>query len=212
MSLSLSSGVVMSFMVELIDVTPDKVKSTLQDVSTRARTETACNINQVFNEEIVNEVMVVCLTEGTGLKRDFMLAAFDGGFISDEYVYIFADTKSKGFEIPLLGGTEKFVWNDSSIPPDGRDDDAKEAFKNMMGTGGVAENYSVFGNELISRMSEPPFLCTTDCADDIYKYRIKIRKILKVEFEYFYNVQDVYDKRTYLTSFITFFTLTQPVV
>lgn len=40
----------------------------------------------------------------------------------------------------------------------------------MMGQGTVAENYSIFGNEVIERMNDPPFACTTDCSQSIYRY------------------------------------------
>ncbi|PIO66752.1 hypothetical protein TELCIR_11523, partial [Teladorsagia circumcincta] len=54
-------------------------------------------------------LIVVCLKEGNGYKRDFILAAKDG-------------------VVPLGGGKERRIWEDIRPQKDGRDEEARMAF------------------------------------------------------------------------------------
>ncbi|KAL6727086.1 hypothetical protein Aduo_008998 [Ancylostoma duodenale] len=113
-------------------------------------------------------VVVTCLAEGYGYKRALLLTALDAGYLNDEYVYIFADPNANGFFVPLAGGGTRPVWVDPKTPGDGRDAEAFEAFLQVMAVStktidGSNGTYANFSTEVVSRMKDPPFLCTTAC-------------------------------------------------
>ncbi|GMT23962.1 hypothetical protein PFISCL1PPCAC_28592, partial [Pristionchus fissidentatus] len=110
-------------------------------------------------------IFAVCLSEELGLKRDFMLSLTDAGMINDEYVIIFVDTRTRGF-VTVRDGITKDVWFDRDDRGDGRDEEAKRAFQRVFLLTDVRKmnvNYTRFGEEVIERMKEPPFSCTTEC-------------------------------------------------
>ena len=93
--------------------------------------------------------------------------------------------------MPVEGGKEIYVWETSNETQSPSElEQSKQVFRNaiflvdvylliktaektnfqMMGQGTVADNYSAFGNEVIQRMRDPPFSCTSDCADNNYHY------------------------------------------
>ncbi|KJH39943.1 hypothetical protein DICVIV_14149 [Dictyocaulus viviparus] len=149
-------GVTITLTVKLRDITPDEIIRALGNVSTRSR------------------IVVVCLADGYDYERTFILAAKDGGYMNNEYVYIFSDTKSKGFYNPVLGGPDKPLWEDMKTPSDGRDKEALLAFEkamiisNHMGAGASSDDFSDFKNEVIARMKDPPFSCTDECTGAVY--------------------------------------------
>ncbi|KAF8372518.1 hypothetical protein PRIPAC_78947, partial [Pristionchus pacificus] len=107
--------------------------------------------------------------EELGLKRDFLLSLTDAGMLNDEYVFIFVDTRTRGF-VTVRDGITMDVWVDRDERGDGRDEEAKAAFQRVfllsdltssISSSGV--NYTRFGEEVIERMNEPPFNCTTEC-------------------------------------------------
>ncbi|WKY12616.1 hypothetical protein Q1695_003872 [Nippostrongylus brasiliensis] len=89
-------------------------RTALQDVSGKARGAVS--------------VIVVCLSKNAN-KRTFILTAKDENRLTDDYVYIFADLPSKFIKSIDLKNETEYVWEDQSNPPDGRDEEASEAFK-----------------------------------------------------------------------------------
>ncbi|KAJ1352399.1 hypothetical protein KIN20_008725 [Parelaphostrongylus tenuis] len=149
---SVTNDVIINVIVEMKNLTFQGITQALGDVSSRAR------------------------TEGYGFKRRFVLAAKDAGYLNEEYLYIFADTKSKGFQIPLFGGRQRLIWEDIEATKDGRDEEAKMAFgqtlvvSDHMGSGGPDRDQDSFSKEIISRMKDAPFNCVDDCNKTEYSY------------------------------------------
>ncbi|PAV89503.1 hypothetical protein WR25_06164 [Diploscapter pachys] len=147
----------LAYSLELIDLSTDPLTTALQSVISRGR------------------IFVMC-TADDSVRLRIMAMISDLGMDTNEYVYIFADTRSKGFS-SLQGGKEIYVWETSNETQSASElEQSKKVFRNaifvidMMGQGTVAENYSVFGNEVIERMNEPPFSCNADCSQSVYRY------------------------------------------
>ncbi|CAI2353557.1 unnamed protein product [Caenorhabditis sp. 36 PRJEB53466] len=173
--------IILSYSLQVTDISTSGMVSALKKIQSRGR------------------IIVTCMKDGIGLRRKWVLAAEEAEMIGDEYVYIFADIKSKGYYVPLLGGGERPSW----IPSSGSDENdtrALKAFKksificDMMGQGSIATNYTVFGAEVISRMKEAPYYCITECEganfsvaatyagqlhDSVYAYGVALDKMLK---------------------------------
>ncbi|KAJ1358082.1 hypothetical protein KIN20_016392 [Parelaphostrongylus tenuis] len=105
-----TNDIIITLNIEIKKIVPNDITEALKQVTLQAR------------------IVVVCLAEGYGNKRMFILTAKDAGFLNKEYVYLFADTKSKGFSVPLAGGKQRLIWKDIKTPKDGRDEEAMMAF------------------------------------------------------------------------------------
>ncbi|KAK6023876.1 hypothetical protein OSTOST_10326, partial [Ostertagia ostertagi] len=104
------STVAINYVGHLPDISFESVKRTMEQIKERAR------------------IIVFCVPDVS--IRDFMLNLMDGGYMTNEYVFISANVKSKGFTVPEVGGKERYLWEDTERN-DGRDDEAKEAFMHL---------------------------------------------------------------------------------
>ncbi|CAI5451737.1 unnamed protein product [Caenorhabditis angaria] len=175
--------ITLSYTIQVTDISNSGMVAALKKISEKGR------------------IIVTCMKDGIGLRRKWLLAAEEAKMIDDEYVYVFADIKSKGFVIPSAGGEFRNAW----VAASGVDENvtrALSAFRktificDMMGQGAIAENYTVFSEEVVTRMSEAPFYCTTECSgfnfsvagtyagqlhDAVYAYGVALDKLLKVQ-------------------------------
>ncbi|GMS93596.1 hypothetical protein PENTCL1PPCAC_15771, partial [Pristionchus entomophagus] len=116
-------------------------------------------------------IFTVCLSDSLGIKRDFALSLIDAGMLTNEYVWIFVDPRTRGF-VTLEDGVIMDVWVDRYGRKDGRDADARTAFQRIFILTDLipdGANYTSFGQDVIRRIADPPFNCTTACAAASYK-------------------------------------------
>ncbi|KAJ1364591.1 hypothetical protein KIN20_024713 [Parelaphostrongylus tenuis] len=117
-------------------------------------------------ERTIASFVVACLGEGTDYKRKFMLAALDAGYLNSEFVYVIVAPNSKGFTL-AADGLSRSVWEDTNTPGDGRNHDALLAFKTVMIVSSYPAQYDDnaknFSEQVLARMKDPPFFCTTAC-------------------------------------------------
>ncbi|EYB91033.1 hypothetical protein Y032_0211g2199 [Ancylostoma ceylanicum] len=155
-AISMTNGMTINYIGEFVRFNEESILIKLKKMAARAR------------------IVVVCVPEGRGMRRKLLLTIHDGGYLTDEFVYIFADTKSKGFSRPLPGGKVHNYWVDTNIPGDGRDKEALEAFKRVFtlsdhaGAGLTGSNNNNFSEEVIARMKEPPLECVSECQGEKY--------------------------------------------
>ncbi|CAB3397272.1 unnamed protein product [Caenorhabditis bovis] len=103
-----------------------------------------------------------------------MMVAYENGYTTDEYVYLFPGLRSKGYDVLNKDGTTRPPWVQASGPHE-KDEAARKGFMktificDMHGQGQQATNYSAFSEEVISRMRKPPYNCVEECADEIYQ-------------------------------------------
>uniref|UniRef100_A0A0K0FCE6 Guanylate cyclase n=1 Tax=Strongyloides venezuelensis TaxID=75913 RepID=A0A0K0FCE6_STRVS len=108
-------------------------------------------------------VIVVCIDEIDKL-RSFMLAAYDNGMNTSDYVYINCDVDMDIY----INEENKNAMIDYKSPSDGRDEEAISMYKYMFHldfslTGGISSEYNDFRVSMPKLMREPPFYCTTEC-------------------------------------------------
>ncbi|CAI2354407.1 unnamed protein product [Caenorhabditis sp. 36 PRJEB53466] len=175
--------IVLSYTVQIMDLSEEGMLSVLEDVSTRGR------------------IIVPCFHEGNtrGLHRRWMLQASRHGYATDEYVYIFPSLRSKGYAILQPDGSYRYPWTDST-GIQSSDAEAIPAFQrsmfivDMQGQGKISSNYTVFEAEVIRRMADAPYNCSSTCSateyhtaaayaaqlhDSVYLYGMAMDKIMK---------------------------------
>ncbi|UMM35479.1 hypothetical protein L5515_008081 [Caenorhabditis briggsae] len=151
--------IVLSYTIQIMDHSEAGLLAVLKDVSTRGR------------------IIVPCFHEGNtrGLHRRWMLVAARNGFVTDEYVYIIPSLRSKGYAIQQDDGSYRYPWVDSTGPQPS-DHEAIPGFQrsifivDMQGQGKIGSNYSVFEDEVIRRMKQPPYNCTDACSAQEYQH------------------------------------------
>ncbi|CAO4379754.1 unnamed protein product [Caenorhabditis nigoni] len=176
--------IVLSYTVQIMDHSEAGLLAVLKDVSTRGR------------------IIVPCFHEGNtrGLHRRWMLVAARNGFVTDEYVYIIPSLRSEGYAIQQDDGSYRYPWVDST-GPQSSDHEAIPGFQrsifivDMQGQGKIGSNYSVFEDEVIRRMKQPPYNCTDACSaqeyqhaatyagqlhDAVYLYGLAMERVLKI--------------------------------
>ncbi|CAI5453471.1 unnamed protein product [Caenorhabditis angaria] len=181
--LSLNSDVTISFLYQIQTLTMDNIRSAIKIIKERGR------------------IIVTCVASGNGQKKAFMKAAYLENAVGTEYVYIMAETNSKGFRVDDFAGDWHYIYVGSKgIATNWTDEEARDAFQNVLfivdnagQNGEVTNQYKNFSQETIRRIADAPFNCTDDCqsrnfsevssyagqlADAIYGYAIALNRSL----------------------------------
>uniref|UniRef100_A0A0N5BE82 ANF_receptor domain-containing protein n=1 Tax=Strongyloides papillosus TaxID=174720 RepID=A0A0N5BE82_STREA len=129
----------------MVNFSPDNLKKVTDDIKKLTR------------------VIVICMDEIDKL-RSFMLAAYDNGMNTSDYVYINCDVDMDIY----VNEENKNAMVDYKLPPDGRDEEALSMYKWMFhlhfsALGGISSEYNNFRVSMPKLMREPPFNCTTEC-------------------------------------------------
>ncbi|CAB3396880.1 unnamed protein product [Caenorhabditis bovis] len=176
------NDLVILYSIQVTDLSFNGMTEALRKIKTRGR------------------IIVTCMADQKGLRRRWLLSADDLGMMGDDYFYVFVDIKSKGHIIPMVDGTEHFIWNPAS-GPDENSTRSRMTFRkafficDMMGEGSIGANYSAFGEQVLAKMREPPFNCQKECDaanysrvasyagqlhDAVYAYATTVDRKLKV--------------------------------
>uniref|UniRef100_A0A0N5BJK6 ANF_receptor domain-containing protein n=1 Tax=Strongyloides papillosus TaxID=174720 RepID=A0A0N5BJK6_STREA len=129
----------------MVNFSPDNLKKVTDDIKKLTR------------------VIVICMDDLDKL-RSFMLAAYDNGMNTSDYVYINCDVDMDIY----VNEENKNAMIDYKSPPDGRDEEALSMYKWMFHLdfsvlGGMSSEYNNFRVSMPRLMREPPFNCTTEC-------------------------------------------------
>uniref|UniRef100_A0A0N5C5Z5 guanylate cyclase n=1 Tax=Strongyloides papillosus TaxID=174720 RepID=A0A0N5C5Z5_STREA len=129
----------------MVNFSPENLKRVTDDIKKRTR------------------VIIICMGDIDKL-RSFMLAAYDNGMNTSDYVYINCDVDMDIY----VNEENKNAMIDYKSPPDGRDEEAISMYKYMFHldfsvTGGISSEYNNFRITMPKLMREPPFNCTTEC-------------------------------------------------
>uniref|UniRef100_A0A7E4VEA1 Guanylate cyclase n=1 Tax=Panagrellus redivivus TaxID=6233 RepID=A0A7E4VEA1_PANRE len=136
-------------------------------------------------------IIVMCFDEDAQLRR-FALKMKEAGMDTDDYVYLTFDNDVKS----AIGLEDPPFWQDQTVPPDGRDDEAFAIAKKMFvvsddKTASMADNFKIFSAEVMQKMSQWPFFCTTcntgqmagphsaTLHDATYLYLLAVNRVLK---------------------------------
>uniref|UniRef100_A0A1I7U8C7 Guanylate cyclase n=1 Tax=Caenorhabditis tropicalis TaxID=1561998 RepID=A0A1I7U8C7_9PELO len=119
-------------------------------------------------------IIVICVPAGNGSKKTVMQAVAVEDANTSEFVYIMAETNSRGFYVDDFGGEWHYLWEGSANSADGlsveesRQSMSNLLFLNMGMNEEVTPQYLNFSNLVIQMMKDPPFNCVEDCADPKY--------------------------------------------
>ncbi|CDO41085.1 Receptor-type guanylate cyclase gcy-17 [Caenorhabditis elegans] len=146
-------------------------------------------------------IIVACVASGNGSKRTLMQAVALENANNSEYVYIMAETNSRGFVVEEVGGKWHYLWegkfddSDTFSTEDSRTSMANLLFlvDNMGMNNVVTPQYLNFSKNVIEMMKDEPFNCVEDCvgeeyssvakyagqlADAFYAYAVAVNRLL----------------------------------
>uniref|UniRef100_A0A1I7TNY8 Guanylate cyclase n=2 Tax=Caenorhabditis tropicalis TaxID=1561998 RepID=A0A1I7TNY8_9PELO len=122
-------------------------------------------------------IIVACVASGNGSKRTLMQATALENANNSEYVYIMAETNSRGFIVDEVGGKWHYLW-EGTVDNGGGNfsfEESRESMKNLlflvdnMGMNDiVTPQYLNFSMKVINMMKDSPFNCVEDCAGEAY--------------------------------------------
>ncbi|CAI5451735.1 unnamed protein product [Caenorhabditis angaria] len=155
-----SDTITLSYIYQIQNVTMDSLKAGVKAVAAKAR------------------IVVVCFTGGFGYKKAFVASISAAGVATTEFVYIFAEPKSRGFYVDEANGGQHYSWEDTSngFELGMTDEEIQKAFgrvlfivDNMGQPQSQSAQFSNFSNQVILRMKEAPFYCIDDCKNVSYQ-------------------------------------------
>ncbi|CAJ0576859.1 unnamed protein product, partial [Mesorhabditis spiculigera] len=152
---NLDTNFTLTYQVKLASISYSDLKAGLTKMKAKAR------------------IIVMCLEGVT--KRQMLLAAYDNNMTTPDYVYIMMTMRGTGFGVQATANytTEVLengftpIWVDvSNQPPDGRDDQAKQAATRLLvidtaSLVAIGTDPLTFKQEVFSRVKEWPFFCDT---------------------------------------------------
>ncbi|CAJ0564362.1 unnamed protein product, partial [Mesorhabditis spiculigera] len=152
---NLDTNFTLTYQVKLASISYSDLKAGLTKMKAKAR------------------IIVMCLEGVT--KRQMLLAAYDNNMTTPDYVYIMMTMRGTGFGVQATSNytTEVLdngftpIWVDvSNQPPDGRDDQAKQAATRLLvidtaSLVAIGTDPLTFKQEVFSRVKGWPFFCDT---------------------------------------------------
>uniref|UniRef100_A0A8R1DKZ9 Guanylate cyclase n=2 Tax=Caenorhabditis japonica TaxID=281687 RepID=A0A8R1DKZ9_CAEJA len=155
-----NADLTLAYMYQIETITLETLKKALREVAKRGR------------------IVVACFTGGYGFKTAFVASTLLVGMSTNEYVYIFAEPQSRGFYIDKIEGGFIYSWEttDGVFDTGLTSEQIRVAYgrvlyicDNMGEPPNITAQFANFTSQVISRMSERPFNCVQDCANDTYK-------------------------------------------
>uniref|UniRef100_A0A8R1DIF4 Guanylate cyclase n=1 Tax=Caenorhabditis japonica TaxID=281687 RepID=A0A8R1DIF4_CAEJA len=146
-------------------------------------------------------IIVACVASLNGSKRTLMQAALLEEANTNEYVYIMAETNSRGFIVDEAAGKWHYLWESATEDHESiSNKDSQLSMANLlflvdnMGMNEeILPQYVNFSNLVIEMMKDPPFNCVADCAgtefsavakyagqlaDAFYAYAVSVNRTL----------------------------------
>ncbi|KAK0408093.1 hypothetical protein QR680_003768 [Steinernema hermaphroditum] len=122
------------------------------------------DLGRVLDEVKTRARIIIACLNTAAEKRSFMLMAKDKGMTSNEYVYVLPEMDE------IRQNEVTSIWQSNPKAPDGRDEEAHEAFKAALlidYENEKAHQYmSNFSEEIVQKMNEWPFYCDKKCQDN----------------------------------------------